>query len=80
MSALPSKADMCGATRDVRFVPKADIPTFTRSPRRRSAGKAGDLPVQEPTKFPLLINAKSAKIIGVVFPPALLVAADEVID
>ena len=25
MSALPSKADMCGATRDVRFVPKADI-------------------------------------------------------
>jgi hypothetical protein len=42
--------------------------------------KAGDLPVQEPTKFPLLINAKSAKTIGVVFPPALLVAADEVID
>jgi hypothetical protein len=25
MSALPPKADMCGATRDVRFVPKADI-------------------------------------------------------
>ena len=42
--------------------------------------KAGDLPVQEPTKFPLLINAKSAKAIGVAFPPALLVAADEVID
>ncbi|MGA9516037.1 MAG: ABC transporter substrate binding protein [Pseudolabrys sp.] len=42
--------------------------------------KAGDLPVQEPTKFSLLINAKSAKTIGVVFPPALLVAADEVID
>jgi hypothetical protein len=29
MSALPPKADMCGATRDVRFVPKADI-LFTR--------------------------------------------------
>jgi ABC-type uncharacterized transport system substrate-binding protein len=42
--------------------------------------KAGDLPVQEPTKFPLLINAKSAKAIGVAFPPALIVAADEVID
>ena len=25
MSALPPKADMCGATRDVRFVPKADM-------------------------------------------------------
>jgi putative tryptophan/tyrosine transport system substrate-binding protein len=42
--------------------------------------KAGDLPVQEPTKFPLLINTKSAKAIGVAFPPALIVAADEVID
>lgn len=42
--------------------------------------KAGDLPVQEPTKFPLLINAKSAKAIGVAFPPALIVAADEVIE
>ena len=42
--------------------------------------KAGDLPVQEPTKFPLLINAKSAKTIGVAFPPALLVAADGLID
>ena len=28
MSALPPKADMCGATRDVRFVPIADIPTL----------------------------------------------------
>ena len=42
--------------------------------------KAGELPVQEPTKFPLLINAKSAKAIGVAFPPALIIAADEVID
>ena len=30
MSALPPKADMCGATRDVRFVPIADIPPFKR--------------------------------------------------
>jgi hypothetical protein len=28
MSALPPKADMCGATRDVRFGPKADIGLF----------------------------------------------------
>jgi ABC-type uncharacterized transport system substrate-binding protein len=42
--------------------------------------KPADLPVQEPTKFPLLINAKSAKAIGITFPPALVVAADEVID
>jgi putative ABC transport system substrate-binding protein len=42
--------------------------------------KPANLPVQEPTKFPLLINAKSAKAIGISFPPALIVAADEVID
>jgi putative ABC transport system substrate-binding protein len=42
--------------------------------------KPANLPVQEPTKFPLLINTKVAKAIGVDFPPALIVAADEVID
>jgi hypothetical protein len=42
MSALPPKADMCGATTDVRFGPKADIPPFTRSLHRlgRSASAA----------------------------------------
>jgi hypothetical protein len=33
MSGLPPKADMCGATRDVRFVPIADIGSATRSER-----------------------------------------------
>jgi ABC transporter substrate binding protein len=42
--------------------------------------KPANLPVQEPTKFPLLINTKSATAIGVSFPPALFVTADEVID
>jgi len=42
--------------------------------------KPANLPVQEPTKFPLLINTGSARAIGVSFPPALIVAADEVIE
>ena len=40
MSALPPIADMCGANRDVRFVPEADIGALIRSPRRRAAAIA----------------------------------------
>src|SRR5262249_37652725 len=38
MSALPPKADMCGAARDVRYGPKADIARPIRSPHRHAAG------------------------------------------
>jgi putative ABC transport system substrate-binding protein len=42
--------------------------------------KPGDLPVQFPTKFEMVVNRRTAKALGLAVPPSILLRADEVLE
>ena len=42
--------------------------------------KPGDLPVQFPTKFEMVVNRRTATVLGLAIPPSILLRADEVVE
>jgi putative ABC transport system substrate-binding protein len=60
------------------------VDTFRRAAtyvdRILRGAKPGDLPVQFPTKYEMVVNLKAAKALGLAVPPSILVRVDEVIE
>jgi putative ABC transport system substrate-binding protein len=89
---LVSKARLPTSYADRQFVVEGGLMSFTPNfgdMFLRSAGyvdkilkgaKPGDLPIQQPTKFELVVNLKTAKALGITIPPSILVRADEIIQ
>jgi putative ABC transport system substrate-binding protein len=54
--------------------------TGVQAARVLDGAAAGDIPVEQPTRFNLVVNLRAARALGVTVPPAVLLRADEVVE
>jgi putative ABC transport system substrate-binding protein len=92
IAAFAEKHRLPSALTDVRFMDSgalmalgANVPDYARRvasyiDRLLKGAKAADLPVEQPSKFELVINLKTAKAIGLTLPQSLLQRADRIIE
>jgi putative ABC transport system substrate-binding protein len=80
IAPIPTFAEAGGLVHYAPHVQEYIDRTASYVDRILKGARAADLPVQQPSKFELAINLKTAKAIGIMIPPAILVRADKVIE